>query len=93
MDTWRKRMRRLRELNLIATKPGPSGEFYCVLLLKPNAAMEWCRANELVQDGVYARFLDRLIEVGGFSELESLRARWHEAAQSLKKRQAALLSP
>ena len=89
VDTWRKRMRRLRELNLIATKPGPSGEFHYVLLLSPNAAMEWCRANQLVQDGVYARFVDRLIDVGGFNEIESLREHWREAAEAAKSAETA----
>ena len=89
VDTWRKRMRRLRELNLIATRAGPSGEFHYVLLLNPNAAMEWCRGKQLVQDGVYARFLDRLIEVGGFSELESLRAHWRETAEAAKQTESA----
>jgi len=89
VDTWRRRMRRLRELKLIDAKPGPSGEFHYVLLLSPNAAMEWCRVKGLVQDGVYARFLDRLIEVGGFSELDSFRARSHEAAEAAKPTESA----
>lgn len=74
VDTWRRRMKRLRELNLIQSKAGPSGDFHFVLLLNPNAAMEWMRAKGLVQDGLYGRFLDRLIEVGGYGELEAIRA-------------------
>lgn len=84
VDTWRKRMKRLRELNIIATKPGPSGEFHYVLLVNPNAAMEWMRTQSLVQDGIYGRFLDRIIEVGGYGELEALRTAWQKAAELTK---------
>jgi hypothetical protein len=66
-------MRRLRELCLIQTKQGASGEFHYVLLINPNAAMEWMRNAELVQDALYARFIDRLIEVGAFAEIEAFR--------------------
>ena len=74
VDTWRRRMKRLRDLNLIQSKAGPSGDFHFVLLLNPNVAMEWMRVNGFVQDGLYGRFLDRLIEVGGYGELEAIRA-------------------
>lgn len=78
VDTWRRRMKRLQALNLIAPKRGPSGDFHYVLLINPNVAMEWMRSNKLVQEGVYARFIDRLIEVGGFGELEAIRAFWEQ---------------
>lgn len=74
VDTWRKRMKRLRELHMIATKPGATGEFHYVLLLNPNAAMEHIRGSGLVLDGLYARFKDRLIEVGAFGEIEAFHA-------------------
>lgn len=73
VDTWRKRMKLLREHWFIMTKPGPSGEFHYVLLISPNAAVEWLRAQGKVQDGIYARFIDRLMEVGAFGEIEALR--------------------
>jgi hypothetical protein len=78
VDTWRRRMKRLQALNLIAPKRGPSGDFHYVLLINPNVAMEWMRSNKLVQEGLYARFIDRLIEVGGFGELEAIRAFWEQ---------------
>ncbi|WP_371232344.1 hypothetical protein ACAW63_05895 [Pseudomonas sp. QE6] len=73
VDTWRRRMKKLRELNFIATKSGPSGDFHYVLLLNPNAAVEWMRSTGKVQDVVYARFIDRLIEVGAYGEIEAFR--------------------
>jgi hypothetical protein len=64
VDTWRKRMKTLRELEFIRTKQGPSGEFHFILLLNPNVAVELMRKNGLVQDGLYGRFRDRVAEVG-----------------------------
>lgn len=89
VDTWRRRMKRLRELNLIHCKAGPAGDFHFVLLLNPNAAMEWMRVSGLVQDGLYGRFLDRLIEVGGYGELEMIRAYWEEIRAMQAASQAA----
>lgn len=74
VDTWRRRMKRLEALNLITPKRGPSGDFHFVLLLNPNVAMEWMKSQGLVQQGLYARFIDRLIEVGGFGDVEAIRA-------------------
>lgn len=80
VDTWRKRMKRLRELFMIQTKPGPSGEFHYVLLTNPNSAVEWMRTHGLVQEGLYARFIDRLMEVGAYGEIEALREYWAAVA-------------
>lgn len=80
VDTWRRRMKRLRELWFIQTKPGPSGEFHYVLLMNPNAAMEWMNTQNLIQAGLYGRFIDRVIEVGAFSEIEALREYWKQQA-------------
>lgn len=93
VDTWRRRMKRLRELNLIQSKPGPSGDFHFVLLLNPNVATEWMRLNGMVQDGLYGRFLDRLIEVGGYGELEAVRAYWKEANAAQATIQIAEAAP
>ena len=82
VDTWRKRMRKLREFGMIQTKPGPTGEFHYVLLLNPNAAMEWMRAKGLVQDGIYSRLVDRLMEVGAYGELEALHELWKRQAEA-----------
>ncbi len=80
VDTWRKRMRRLRELSMFQTKPGPSGDFHYVLLINPNAAVEWMRTQGWVQDGLYARFIDRLMEVGAYGEIEAVREYWAAVA-------------
>lgn len=80
VDTWRKRMKHLRDLWFIQTKPGPSGEFHYVLLLNPNSVMEWMRASGLVQEGLYARFIDRAIEIGAYGEIEAVQNEWRAAA-------------
>ena len=80
VDTWRKRMKRRRELSMIQTKPGPSGDFHYVLLINPNAAVEWMRTQGWVQDGLYARFIDRLMEVGAYGEIEAVREYWAAVA-------------
>lgn len=72
VDTWRRRMRRLRELGLIATKDGASGEFHYVLLLNPNAALWQMKERGLVQDILYARFMDRVLEVGAYAQIEAM---------------------
>lgn len=71
VDTWKKRMKKLRELGFIQTKPGSSGEFHYVLLMNPNAVVEWTRSLGKVQDGLYGRFVGRLGEIGAHGELEA----------------------
>lgn len=80
VDTWRKRMKKLRELRFIDTKPGPSGEFHYVLLINPNVAMEQLRISGLLQDGLYARFIERVADVGAFGEIEAFREHWKAEA-------------
>ncbi|MBW4652489.1 MAG: hypothetical protein KME20_05515 [Kaiparowitsia implicata GSE-PSE-MK54-09C] len=91
VDTWRRRMKKLRELNFIQTKPGASGDFHYVLLMNPNAALEWMKSCALIQDGLYSRFIDRLIEVGAFGEIEAVREFWEaqRAAQAAATAAAA----
>jgi hypothetical protein len=74
IDTWRRRMKLLRSLGFILTKEGASGEFHYVLLLNPNVAVEVLRQQGKVQDLLYGRFRDRLIEVGGYGEIEAFEA-------------------
>jgi hypothetical protein len=64
VDTWRKRMKTLRDREFIRTKPGPAGEFHFILLLNPNIGVERMRERKLVQDGLYGRFRDRVAEIG-----------------------------
>ena len=40
VDTWRRRMRTLRDLGFIDAKKGPTGDFHYVLLLNPNVGIE-----------------------------------------------------
>jgi hypothetical protein len=91
VDTWRKRMKKLRELFMIQSKPGPSGEFHYILLINPNAAMEWLRASGRVPDALYARFVDRLSEIGAFGEIEAVHELW--AAQHAAAAAAASTAP
>lgn len=88
VDTWRRRMKQLRELNFIKTTQGASGEFHYVLLLNPNAVMEWMRGAGLMQTELYSRFLERLTDVGARGELDAVRALW--ALQEAEKRAADL---
>lgn len=85
VDTWRRRMKTLLALNFISAKKGPSGDFHYVLLLNPNVAVELLWQKQLIQAGLYSRFLDRLAEVGGLSELDAYRE-WQQ-------QQAAQVAP
>lgn len=89
VDTWRRRMKRLVQLNFIAAKKGAAGDFSYVLLQNPNVVMEWMRCNRMVQDELYGRFLSRVTDVGAYRELEAIRAVWDQqralaAAESAK---------
>ncbi|MGO4395295.1 hypothetical protein AB4Z46_28465 [Variovorax sp. M-6] len=95
VDTWRKRMRTLRELNFVSTKKGPSGEFHFILLLNPNIAVERMRLAGQVQDGLYGRFVDRLADIGASGDWPAhqeatkaaaeAKAQAEEAAAAAKK--------
>ncbi|WP_429501149.1 hypothetical protein ACQUFY_28120 (plasmid) [Robbsia andropogonis] len=91
VDTWRKRMKCLRDLGLIMTKPGDSGEFHYVLLLNPNGAMEWMRTQGWIQDQLYSRFISRIADIGAHNDIETLRAYWQQqsAAQAAQAALAA----
>jgi hypothetical protein len=89
VDTWRRRMKKLRELNFIATKPGSSGEFHYVLLLNPNAAIEWMRSGNMVQDGLYTRFIERAADIGAHADVEAIRQYW-AAVAAAQQAQAAI---
>ncbi|MDX0500290.1 hypothetical protein GOC68_29400 [Sinorhizobium medicae] len=91
VDTWRKRMRQLRDLWFIQAKPGASGEFHYVLLINPNAAVEFLRSNNKVQDHLYSRFIDRLMDVGAYGEIEAVHEYWR--AQQAAAAAAAAANP
>lgn len=92
VDTWRRRMKRLQELQFLTTKPGASGEFHYVLLLNPNVAVEWMRSHHLVQDGLYARFADRVADVGAYGDLEGIRRYWVAQQQAQAAASAAAVA-
>jgi hypothetical protein len=89
VDTWRRRMKTLRDLQFIITKPGASGEFHYVMLTNPNAAVEWMRQNSKVQDGLYGRFIERLPEIGAYGDIEVIRAHWVALQEAAKAAEAA----
>lgn len=81
VDTWRKRMRKLKELYFIKTKPGPSGEFHYSLLLNPNVAVEQMRKNKMVQDELYGRFLVRLADIGAKGDIDAINLLWQQQSE------------
>lgn len=81
VDTWRRRMRLLRELGFIDTKKGPTGDFHYVLLLNPNVGVEKLRNAGKVQDVLYGRFRDRLIDIGAQNDITSYDS-YLDAAQT-----------
>jgi hypothetical protein len=74
VDTWRRRMKILRDLQFLIPKKGPSGDFHYILLLNPNVAVEFLRQNNRVQNDLYGRFRDRLAEVGASAEMDAYQA-------------------
>lgn len=69
VDTWRRRMRTLRDLGFIEAKRGPTGDFHYVLLLNPNVGIEKLSRAGKVQTVLYGRFRDRLIDIGAQSDI------------------------
>lgn len=64
VDTWRRRMRTLRDLAFIEAKAGSTGDFHYVLLLNPNVGIEKLQRQGKLQSAFYGRFRDRLIDIG-----------------------------
>jgi hypothetical protein len=73
VDTWRKRMKQLVALNFIQCVRGPSGDFHYVLLLNPNAAVEKLHITGKIQIALYARFVDRVSEIGAQQDIVAFR--------------------
>lgn len=71
VHTWRMRMKALRELRMIETRKGPSGEFHYILLLNPNLALKRMREEKKVNDNLYDRFVNRLLDIGAHKEIEN----------------------
>ena len=70
VDTWRRRMRTLRNLNFIQTKEGSTGDFHYVLLLNPNIGIEKLKRGDKAQTSFYGRFRDRLIDIGAEQDIK-----------------------
>ncbi|MFA5676975.1 MAG: hypothetical protein WC953_01005 [Pseudomonas sp.] len=81
VDTWRRRMRKLRDLGFIEAKRGASGDFHYVLLLNPNVGIEKLRRANKVQDVLYGRFRDRLIDIGAQHDITD----YDEYCERIKK--------
>lgn len=69
VDTWRRRMRTLRDLGFIEAKKGPTGDFHYVLLLNPNVGIEKLHREGKLQTTLYGRFRDRLIDIGAQNDI------------------------
>ena len=69
VDTWRRRMRSLRDLGFIEAKKGPTGDFHYVLLLNPNVGIEKLHRAAKLQTALYGRFRDRLIDIGAQNDI------------------------
>lgn len=104
IDTWRRRMKVLRDHQFLIPKKGPSGDFHYILLLNPNVAVEYLRQKKQVQDDLYGRFRDRLAEVGASAELDAYNTycaaatattamATAEAAQAAEQQKAATPPP
>lgn len=70
VDTWRRRMRTLRDLGFIEAKEGSSGDFHYVLLLNPNLGVEKLHRKNKTQTAFYGRFRDRLIDIGAEGDIK-----------------------
>jgi hypothetical protein len=85
VDTWRRRMRTLRDLGFIEAKKGPTGDFHYVLLLNPNIGIEKQNRQGKVQTVLYGRFRDRLIDIGAQRDITDYDAYLDEVKKSEAK--------
>lgn len=82
VDTWRRRMKQLRELGFIRTKDETPEDFQHVLIVNPILVMEQLyRAGKLAK-ALYARFIERLAEIGARGELDELQKALDAAANA-----------
>jgi len=92
VDTWRKRMKVLRDLGFIVAKKGPYGDFNHVLLINPIAGVELMYQRGQVHIDLYDRFLSRLADTGAHGQLQAFKAAWQaerEAAAAAEATKAA----
>ncbi|MDC7801499.1 MULTISPECIES: hypothetical protein [Stenotrophomonas] len=72
-DTWRRRMKLLRDLGFIRNKRGTSGEFHYVLLLNPNVVLAQLDEQNKLQGNLADRFEDRLTEIGAKRDIHEYK--------------------
>ena len=89
VDTWRRRMKTLRDLHFIDVKKGDAGDFNYVLLLNPNVAMEHMHQQGLVQPDLFGRFLTRVTDVGALKDLTAIREDWDDQRDELEEQARA----
>ncbi len=93
VDTWRRRMKTLRDLHFIDVRKGDAGDFNYVLLLNPNVGMEHMHQQGLVQPDLYGRFLTRVTDVGALKDLTAIREDWEDQRQQLEEQAKAARKP
>ncbi|WP_272679125.1 hypothetical protein [Providencia sp. PROV019] len=65
VTTWMGRMKKLKELGFILTKPGTAGEFHYVLMLNPLSVIrDKYEQDGVVKDERYYALYNRMLEVG-----------------------------
>jgi hypothetical protein len=89
VDTWRRRMKKLRELHFIDVKKGDAGDFNYVLLLNPNVAMEHMHQRGIVQPDLFGRFLTRVTDVGALKDITAIREDWEDQRDALEEQAKA----
>lgn len=62
LATWRQRMKTLKDLGFIDSKPGASGDYHYVLILNPHLVARKLKAK--IQSGLYMRLYERGQEIG-----------------------------
>lgn len=71
VDTWRRRMKQLKELGFIQTRKGVSGDFHYILLMNPNVVIELMHKSgkHPIQDELYLKFRDRIMDIGARADI------------------------
>ncbi|WP_200894083.1 hypothetical protein [Xanthomonas sp. MUS 060] len=80
-DTWRRRMKQLRELGFIRSKKGTSGDFHYVLLLNPNIALNKLKEAGHLQESLVDRFDERLNEIGAKRDLQEYKEKLEDLGE------------
>jgi hypothetical protein len=76
VDTWRKRMKVLRDLGFIVPQKGQMGDFHHVMLINPIAGVERMYQEGKVHRDLYDRFITRLEDTGAYGQLTAFQDAW-----------------